>query len=201
MASAWMCGPVSLAAFVNCTSMCGLEPKREALSKAAFCWLGLHLLVCVHRATSVLFQVKFMKMAQTPPRCGATEAMAESPATPQQPKAGRDLGYVPGSRHAWCHSTVMSEKILWRKPQGPLGSHFPTEGKNTTEKGGASDRQLSICLFTLCRRLWDAWRFRKVARDLRSWILRLYPKYFYAFLVKTQTRGRNGSWQDSKYLS
>lgn len=35
------------------------------------------------------FQVKVMKMAQMPPRHGATEAMAKSPATPQQPKAGR----------------------------------------------------------------------------------------------------------------
>lgn len=35
------CGPVSPAAFVHRTSMCGLEPKRAAFSKAAFRWLRL----------------------------------------------------------------------------------------------------------------------------------------------------------------
>lgn len=62
------CRPVTSPppAFVNSASMCGLELKQEAFSKAVFCWLRVRLLVCVEWATFICSQVKFVKMAQMP---------------------------------------------------------------------------------------------------------------------------------------
>lgn len=51
-------------AFVNSTSMCGLELKWETFSKAVFCWLRVRLLVYMEWATFICSQVKFIKMAQ-----------------------------------------------------------------------------------------------------------------------------------------
>lgn len=67
------CGPVSPAAFVNCASMCGLELKQEAFSKATFCWLRLRLPVYVYWVTFVCSQIKLQAMALIQPHLGATD--------------------------------------------------------------------------------------------------------------------------------
>lgn len=70
------CRPVTppAPAFVNSTSMCGLELKQEAFSKAVFCWLRVRLSVCrvghIH-----LFSHKICKNGTD--ACGAIDATGE----------------------------------------------------------------------------------------------------------------------------
>lgn len=132
----------------------------------------------------------------------------EKPAALQmgQAKAGHPLGCLPSSYVCGGSRWSYSRRYLGgRKLQRPRGSSCPAEGKNNGEKGSIG-LELFICLFislhTICCGLWVIRHFRKVAdEDLWSWALRVPPKYFFTFLVKTQNGEESGSWQNLKYLN